>query len=205
MKWHWRRSDVSLSRQLGCSTTHHLPGFHPPSFSLPGGVGDVDPSEVDALAAHDEQRGEAEQGHAAADHGQLGRLASAQLQLLNDVAAQDDPHAGTGYNNHTWRDKDKQTEIIKCGKKSYPYLSGSADYNNLQPQKLLPLYYEKFIMRQMEVGPHSFINTGDNKATKTLFYYGIFQSFNTKTAAIQDLWQRGTDKWTGTVCWPAFW
>lgn len=32
-----------------------------------------------------------------------------------------------------------------------------------------------------------FINTGDNKVTKTLFYYGIFQSFNTKTAAIQDL------------------
>lgn len=79
MKWHWRRSDVGLPRQLWCSTTHHLPGFHPPSFSLPGGVGDVDPSEVDALAAHDEQRGEAEQGHAAADHGQLGRLASAQL------------------------------------------------------------------------------------------------------------------------------
>lgn len=38
----------------------------------------------------------------------------------------------------------------------------------------------------MEVGPHSFIDTGDNKVTKTLFYYGIFQSFKTKTAAIQD-------------------
>lgn len=83
-------------------TTRPLP-LHPPSFpSSPGGVGDVDPSQVDALAAHDEQRGEAEQGDSAADHGQLGRLASSQLQLLDDVAAQDDPHAGAGHDDHTW-------------------------------------------------------------------------------------------------------
>jgi len=34
----------------------------------PGGVGDVDAPQVDALAAHDEERGEAEQRHTAADH-----------------------------------------------------------------------------------------------------------------------------------------
>lgn len=44
--------------------------------SSPGGVRDVDPSQVDALAAHDEERGEAEQRDAAADHGQFGRLSS---------------------------------------------------------------------------------------------------------------------------------
>lgn len=38
----------------------------------PGGVGNVDSSEVDALAAHDEEGGEAEKGHSAADHRQLG-------------------------------------------------------------------------------------------------------------------------------------
>lgn len=71
----------------------------PPS---PGGVGDVDPPQVDALAAHDEEGGEAEQRDAAADHGQLGRLAGAQLQLLDDVAAQDDAHAGAGHDDHAW-------------------------------------------------------------------------------------------------------
>lgn len=83
--------------------TRRFPDFHPPSppSSSPGGVGDVDSSQVDAIAAHDEQRREAEQRHSAADHGQLGRLASAQLQLLNDVAAQDDAHAGAGHNYHT--------------------------------------------------------------------------------------------------------
>lgn len=77
----------------------------PSRFFSPGGVGDVDSSEVDALAAHDEQRGEAQQGHSAADHRQFGRLASSQLQLLDDVAAQDDTHTGTGHNNHTWREE----------------------------------------------------------------------------------------------------
>lgn len=77
--------------------------FTPPRVpSSPGGVGDVDSSQVDALTAHDEQRGEAEQGDATADHSQLGRLASSQLQLLDDVATQDDAHAGTGHNNQTW-------------------------------------------------------------------------------------------------------
>lgn len=86
-------------RQQRCvTTTHRFPEFLP---SLPGGVGDVDASQVDALAAHDEQRGEAEQGDAAADHRQLGRLTSSQLQLLDDVAAQDDAHAGAGHDNHT--------------------------------------------------------------------------------------------------------
>lgn len=78
-------------------------------LSSPGGVGDVDSSEVDAFAAHDEERGEAEQRHAAADHRQLGRLPSAQLQLLNDVAAQHDAHAGTGHNDHTWGTKRYQS------------------------------------------------------------------------------------------------
>lgn len=80
------------------------PRILPSQFSAsPGGVGDVDPSQVDALAAHDEERGEAEQRDAAADHGQLGRLAGSQLQLLDDVAAQDDAHAGARHDNHTWR------------------------------------------------------------------------------------------------------
>lgn len=74
----------------------------PPPPSSPGGVGDVDSSQVDALTAHDEERGEAEQRDAAADHGQLGRLASSELQLLDDVAAQDDAHAGAGHNNQSW-------------------------------------------------------------------------------------------------------
>lgn len=67
----------------------------------PSGVRDVDSSEVDALTAHDEQRGEAEQGDSAADHGQLGRLAGSQFQLLNDVATQHDAHASAGHNDHT--------------------------------------------------------------------------------------------------------
>lgn len=67
----------------------------------PGGVGDVDASQVDALAAHDEERGKAEERHAAADHGQLGRLPGAQLQLLDDVAPQHDAHAGAGHDDHT--------------------------------------------------------------------------------------------------------
>lgn len=92
-------SDAARRQQQRCvTTTHHFPEFLP---SLPGGVGDVDASQVDALAAHDEQRGEAEQGDAAADHRQLGRLASSQLQLLDDVAAQDDAHAGAGHDDHT--------------------------------------------------------------------------------------------------------
>lgn len=92
-------SDAARRQQQRCvTTTHRFPEFLP---SLPGGVGDVDASQVDALAAHDEQRGEAEQGHAAADHRQLGRLASSQLQLLDDVAAQDDAHAGAGHDDHT--------------------------------------------------------------------------------------------------------
>lgn len=70
------------------------------AFNSPGGVGDVDASQVDALAAHDEERGEAEERHAAADHGQLGRLPGAQLQLLDDVAPQYDAHAGTGHDDH---------------------------------------------------------------------------------------------------------
>lgn len=86
-------------RLLVTAVTYFLNG---PRQSSPGGVGDVDPSEVDALAAHDEERGEAEQGHAAADHGQLGRLTSPQLQLLDDVTAQDDAHAGAGHDDHTW-------------------------------------------------------------------------------------------------------
>lgn len=69
----------------------------------PGGVRDVDASQVDALAAHDEERGEAEERHAAADHGQLGRLPGAQLQLLDDIAAQHDAHAGAGHDDHTCR------------------------------------------------------------------------------------------------------
>lgn len=94
-----RCSDAARRQQQRCvTTTHRFPEFLP---SLPGGVGDVDASQVDALAAHDEQRGEAEQGHAAADHRQLGRLASSQLQLLDDVAAQDDAHAGAGHDDHT--------------------------------------------------------------------------------------------------------
>ena len=92
-----------LPSRTGCAPTRNSP---PPS---PCGVGDVDPSQVDALAANDEQGGEAEQRHAAADHRQLGRLASSQLQLLDDVAAQDDAHAGAGHDNHTWGGRESQS------------------------------------------------------------------------------------------------
>lgn len=68
---------------------------------LPCGVGYVDASQIDALAAHYEERGEAEQRHPAADHGQLGRLSGTELQLLDDVAPQHDAHPGTGYDDHT--------------------------------------------------------------------------------------------------------
>lgn len=86
------------------------PRILPSQFSAsPGGVGDVDPSQVDALAAHDEERGEAEQRDATADHGQLGRLAGSQLQLLDDVAAQDDAHAGARHDNHAWKRSIKQS------------------------------------------------------------------------------------------------
>lgn len=34
MKWHWRRSDVGLPRQLWCSTTHHLPRVSPAQLLL---------------------------------------------------------------------------------------------------------------------------------------------------------------------------
>lgn len=81
------------------------------SFS-PGGVGDVDSSEVDALAAHDEEGGEAEKRHSAADHCQLGRLASPQLQLLDDVPAQHDAHAGAGHDDHTWADREAVLEEL---------------------------------------------------------------------------------------------
>ncbi len=44
-----------------------LHGFTP----LPGGVRDIDSTEVDALTADNKESGKAEQRHAAADHGQL--------------------------------------------------------------------------------------------------------------------------------------
>ena len=78
-------------------------------MSSPSGVRDVDASQVDALAAHYEERGEAEQGHPAADHGQLGRLSGSELQLLDDVAPQHDAHAGAGYNDHTC-DRDQREQ-----------------------------------------------------------------------------------------------
>lgn len=36
---------------------------------VPSGVGDVDASEVNTLTAHDEERREAQERHAATDHG----------------------------------------------------------------------------------------------------------------------------------------
>ena len=70
-------------------------------FGLPCGVGDVNAPQVDTLTAHDEERGEAEQGHSAADHGQLGRLASTQLQLHYDISTQHDAHTCTGHDDHS--------------------------------------------------------------------------------------------------------
>lgn len=67
--------------------------------SSPGGVGYVDASQIDALTAHYEERGEAEQRHPAADHGQLRWLPCAELQLLDDVAPQHDAHASAGHND----------------------------------------------------------------------------------------------------------
>lgn len=72
-----------------------------PHWFSPCGVGNVDSSQIDALAAHDEECGEAEQRDPAADHGQLGRLSGPQLQLLDDVASQHDAHSSTGYNDDT--------------------------------------------------------------------------------------------------------
>lgn len=91
----------SVSAVLSQLSTQH--GLHPPWLIYsPSGVGDVDPSQVDALTAHDEECGEAEQRDAAADHRQLGRLAGPQLQLLDYVAAQDNAHASARHDNHTW-------------------------------------------------------------------------------------------------------
>lgn len=90
---------MDFTAAVHITTPCQVPLGHGESWS--GGVGDVDSSQVDALAAHDEQCGEAEQGDSAADHSQLGRLTSSQLQLLNDVATQHDAHTGTGHNNHT--------------------------------------------------------------------------------------------------------
>lgn len=69
--------------------------------SLPSSVGYVDASQIDALAAHYEERGKTEQRHPAADHGQLGWLSGTELQLLDDVAPQHDAHPGAGDNNYT--------------------------------------------------------------------------------------------------------
>ena len=77
---------------------------------VPCGVRDVDAAQVDALAAHDEEGGEAEQRDPAADHGQLGRLPRPQLQLLNDVAAQHDAHSCTGHDDHTYRQVDRERD-----------------------------------------------------------------------------------------------
>lgn len=86
-----------------CKQEH---GTDPWSFqALPSGIRDVDSPKVDALATHNEECGKAQQRHAAADHRQLGRLPSAELELLNDVATQDDAHAGTGYDDHSWKEK----------------------------------------------------------------------------------------------------
>lgn len=84
--------------------------------SSPGGVGYVDASQIDALAADYEERGEAEQGHAAADHGQLGRLSGAELQLLDDVAAKHDAHAGAGYDYKTCDGDQRQCERVRWRK-----------------------------------------------------------------------------------------
>lgn len=86
-------------RRTTSSQTHKRAGRL--NADLPSGVRYVDASQVDALAAHDEERGEAEERHAAADHGQLGRLPGAQLQLLDDVAPQHDAHAGAGHDDET--------------------------------------------------------------------------------------------------------
>lgn len=65
----------------------------------PSGVRYVDASQIDALTAHDEKRGKAEQGHTAADHGKLCRLPRAKLQLLDDVASQDNAHTGARHDD----------------------------------------------------------------------------------------------------------
>lgn len=80
------------------------------SQPLPCGIRDVDASQVDALTAHNEERGKAQQWHSTADHRQLGWLAGAELQLLDDVAAQHNAHASAGDDNQSWNRRQ-----ILCG------------------------------------------------------------------------------------------
>lgn len=97
------------------------------SSPLPGGVRDIDSAEIDALTAHNEQRGEAKKRHTAANHGKLCCFSCTQFQLLYDVATKNYTHTCTWHNDQTYTYKHglintHKTSPTECCDQMFLYL-----------------------------------------------------------------------------------